>query len=123
MHTTDATQPFRDWTILQAPTRWERRRTVRLEEYTANLPSAFLGVAVAAMAVAMVLLLAGKTPESLFIALWTAPYLVLGLCNKLFKVSKLKQEYRGKVGGVLDTAAADRRRLPSVPSGERRTNL
>lgn len=90
MHTTDATQPFRDWTVVEAPTRPERRRTVRPDKHTANLPSAFLVAAVVAMGVAMVLLLSGKTPAGLFIALWAAPYLLLGVCDKLIKVGNLQ---------------------------------
>ena len=86
MHTTDATQPFRDWTFLEAPRRWERRMAVRLEEHSAKLPSnTFLVASVVAMGVAITLQLSGKTPESLFIGLWAVPYLLLGVCNKFVK--------------------------------------
>jgi hypothetical protein len=111
MRTTDATQPFRDWTVLEAPRRWERRMSVRLEEHTANLPSVVLGAAVMALGVAIVLLLSGTTPAGLFIALWAAPYLLLGICSKLVNAGHLEPGNQAKVGEMHDRApaATDRR--------------
>jgi hypothetical protein len=59
-----------------------------LEDQTAKLPSdLWLWAAFASMGVSLALQLKGKKEESLFIGQWAAPFLVLGVYNKLVKVS------------------------------------
>jgi len=59
-----------------------------IEDQTAKLPSdAFLWSALSAMGVALVLQLTGKKEESLFVGQWAAPFLILGVYNKLVKVA------------------------------------
>jgi hypothetical protein len=60
----------------------------RIEEQTAKLPSdTFLWAAVAAMGVSLVMQMSGKRHASLFLGQWAAPFLLLGVYNKLVKVS------------------------------------
>ncbi|WP_207425010.1 hypothetical protein [Pedobacter sp. SYSU D00535] len=58
-----------------------------IEEQTAKLPSdLFLWTAGAAIATSLVLQVIGKKPKSLFVGQWVAPFLLLGLYNKLVKL-------------------------------------
>ena len=58
-----------------------------IEEQTAKLPSdVFLWAALGSMAVSLALHIAGKKKESLFVGQWPAPFLLLGLYNKLVKL-------------------------------------
>ena len=58
-----------------------------IEGQTAKLPSdLFLWSALGAMGISLVLKIAGKKHEALFIGQWAAPVLILGLYNKLVKV-------------------------------------
>ncbi|RAU83360.1 hypothetical protein [Pontibacter arcticus] len=58
-----------------------------IEEYTAKLPSdLFLWAALGSMAVSATLKIMRKDDEALFVGQWPAPFLLLGLYNKLVKV-------------------------------------
>ncbi len=60
-----------------------------IEEQTAKIPSdVFLWAAFGSMAVSLALKLAGKKnkDDSLFIGQWAAPFLLLGVYNKLVKL-------------------------------------
>lgn len=58
-----------------------------IEEQTAKLPSdIFLWAAIGSMAVSLTLQIMGKKKESLFVGQWPAPFLLLGLYNKLVKL-------------------------------------
>jgi hypothetical protein len=71
-----------------------------IEKHTAKLPSdLFLWAAVASMGVSAGMKIAGKKDEALFIGQWAAPFLILGLYNKLVKVQghdKASQESEDK---------------------------
>ena len=99
MHPTDGTQPYRSLTTPDAT-----------PSGGVNLPSGtFLWAAMVAVSVALALALSGKTPESLFVGLWAAPYLLLGVCNRLVKVAgsdRSSVDRRNR-----DTSLPDRRRL------------
>jgi hypothetical protein len=59
-----------------------------IEEQTAKLPSdLFLWAAVGAIGVSAVLEFSGKTEKSRFVGQWVAPFLLLGIYNKLVKVA------------------------------------
>ena len=59
-----------------------------IEQQTAKLPSAlFLWAAVGAIGVSAILELTGNEEKSRFIGQWVAPFLLLGLYNKLVKVA------------------------------------
>ena len=58
-----------------------------IEEQTAKLPSdIFLWTALGCMAASLTLQILGKKHTSLFLGQWPAPFLILGLYNKLVKV-------------------------------------
>ncbi len=58
-----------------------------IEEQTAKLPSdLFLWAALASMGVSLTFQLMGKKHSSLFIGQWAAPFLLLGLYNKVVKL-------------------------------------
>lgn len=58
-----------------------------IEDQTAKLPSdIFLWAALGAMAASATLQILGKKETSLFVGQWPAPFLILGLYNKLVKL-------------------------------------
>jgi len=58
-----------------------------IEEQTAKLPSdTFLWAAVGAIGVSLLFQLTGHEHKSLFVGQWAAPFLLLGVYNKLVKV-------------------------------------
>jgi hypothetical protein len=58
-----------------------------IEEQTAKLPSdLFLWFALGAMAASATLKIAGKDETALFVGQWAAPFLLLGVYNKLVKL-------------------------------------
>jgi hypothetical protein len=67
--------------------RTEGKVAKAIEEQTSKLPSdIFLWAALASMGVSLALKIMGKKHESLFVGQWPAPFLILGLYNKLVKV-------------------------------------
>lgn len=59
-----------------------------IEEQTAKMPSdTFLWAAVASMVVSALLQFSEKKEASLFVGQWAAPFLLLGVYNKLVKVA------------------------------------
>lgn len=64
----------------------EGKVATAIEEQTAKIPSdVFLWAALGSMAVAAVLQCTTKKKESLFVGQWAAPFLLLGIYNKLVK--------------------------------------
>lgn len=64
----------------------EDQFTAMLESQTSNLPtSLFLGAAFASIAGSLALKLAGKDHQALFVGQWAAPFLLLGIYNKMVK--------------------------------------
>ncbi len=58
-----------------------------IESYTSKLPSdLFLWAALGSMAVSATLKIMKKDEEALFVGQWPAPFLLLGLYNKLVKL-------------------------------------
>ena len=58
-----------------------------IESQTAKLPSdVFLWCAVGAMGISLALQLAGKKSNGLFVGQWAAPFLLMGVYNKLVKI-------------------------------------
>jgi hypothetical protein len=74
----------------------EDQFTKSIERYTAAIPSsAFLTVAVAAMAVSLAAQLAGGGKWGNFIAQWAPTWLMIGLYNKMVKLEGHDQTDRG----------------------------
>ena len=66
----------------------EGRVARTIEDQTARLPSdIWLWAAFGSMGVSLALQLKGRRDESLFIGQWAAPFLLLGVYNKLVKVA------------------------------------
>jgi len=70
--------------------------TKTVEDYTAEIPSsAFLGVAVGAMALSLVCQMTGQGKWGNFIAQWVPTWLIIGVYNKLVKLEGHDQTDRG----------------------------
>lgn len=64
----------------------EDRFTGSIEKRTSKLPSsAYLGLAVGCMGVSALLKALGKDDWALFVGQWPAPFLIMGIYNKMVK--------------------------------------
>ncbi len=64
----------------------EDQVTASIEKYTSQIPSSiYLAAALGSMAVSVGYKIAKKTDMALFIGQWAAPFLILGLYNKMVK--------------------------------------
>jgi hypothetical protein len=69
------------------PERKEGPVAKAIESQTAKLPSdTFLWAAIGSMAASLTLKLMGKNHTALFVGQWAAPFLLLGVYNKIVKV-------------------------------------
>lgn len=65
----------------------EDQITAAMEKCTAQVPSSFyLGLALASMGVSLGFSLAKKPQTALFIGQWAAPFLLIGVYNKIVKL-------------------------------------
>lgn len=75
-------------TMQSAASRREGELTKDIENQTAKIPSdVFLYASLASMAVSLALKIAGKDHKALFVGQWAAPFLLMGIYNKIVKVS------------------------------------
>lgn len=64
----------------------EGRMTVAIEKQTAKIPSGvYLVAALSSMAASLILKCTKKKHAALFVGQWAAPFLIMGLYNKLVK--------------------------------------
>ena len=64
----------------------EGQTTALIESYTSKVPSGFyLGAAIASIAASVVFKVSKKDHAALFVGQWVAPFLILGLYNKMVK--------------------------------------
>lgn len=78
----------------------EDRFTKNIEKVTAAMPSsAYLGVAVGAMAVSLALQITGRGKWGNFLAQWVPTWLIIGVYNKLVKLEGHDQTDRGELAG------------------------
>ena len=64
----------------------EDQVTAAIEKYTSQVPSsAFLLLSISSMAASITFKIAGKDENALFVGQWAAPFLLLGLYNKMVK--------------------------------------
>jgi hypothetical protein len=64
----------------------EDQVTAAIEKYTSQVPSsAYLGLAIASIAASVTFKIAKKDHAALFVGQWVAPFLLLGIYNKLVK--------------------------------------
>ena len=78
--------------------------TKGIEKQTSRIPSdVFLWAALGSMAASLTLKITGKKHTALFVGQWAAPFLLLGLYNKVVKVAGHDQEHRDVSGSdVMD---------------------
>jgi hypothetical protein len=70
-----------------SPTGSEDQFTKSVEEYTASIPSsAYLGVAIGAMALSLMCQATGREKWGNFIAQWVPTWLIIGVYNKVVKL-------------------------------------
>jgi len=75
----------------------EGKVTKAIEKQTSKIPSdMFLAASLAAMAVSFTLKCMKKSHTALFVGQWAAPFLLLGLYNKLVKLEGHDQEDSGE---------------------------
>jgi hypothetical protein len=75
--------------------------TGAIESRTSQIPSsAYLGAALGSMAAAAILRMAGKKHASLFVGQWAAPFLLMGVYNKMVKQHGSDAESRDTVHAV-----------------------
>ena len=64
----------------------EDQVTAAIEKVTSQIPSSvYLGAAIASILGSMAFKVAKKQHEALFVGQWVAPFLILGLYNKMVK--------------------------------------
>jgi hypothetical protein len=74
----------------------EGKVATAIEEETAKLPSdLFLWAALGSMAASLTLKIMAKKHTALFVGQWAAPFLLLGIYNKLVKLEGHDQENKG----------------------------
>ncbi len=65
----------------------EDQVTAAIESYTSKVPSSiYLGAAIASIAASVTFKIARKDHAALFVGQWVAPFLILGLYNKMIKL-------------------------------------
>lgn len=74
----------------------EGKVATAIEEQTAKLPSdIFLWASLASMAASLTLKIMDRKHTALFVGQWAAPFLLLGIYNKLVKLEGHDQENKG----------------------------
>ncbi|MGA9586590.1 MAG: hypothetical protein WBQ95_14755 [Terracidiphilus sp.] len=82
----------------------EDQFTAAIEKTTSRIPtSAYLALALGAMAVSATLQAWNKKHESMFVGQWAAPFLLLGIYNKLVKQHG-SDGRRGRDAGYIGSA-------------------
>ena len=77
--------------------------TGAIESRTSQIPSAaYLGAALGSMAAAAILRMAGKKHASLFVGQWAAPFLLMGVYNKMVKQHGSDAESRQREAALAD---------------------
>ena len=65
----------------------EGQLTKAIEQYTSQIPSGFyLTLAFASIAGSLALQMSGRNRSALFVGQWVAPFMLMGLYNKLVKL-------------------------------------
>ena len=72
---------------VQAREHEEGQTTKLIEQYTSQFPSGFyLGMAFGSVGLSLLLKVRGKDTDAMFVGQWVAPFLLMGLYNKLVKL-------------------------------------
>ncbi len=82
---------------MESPQQTEDEFTKSIERYTAAIPSsAFLGVAIGAMALSLAFQFGGRGKWGNFIAQWVPTWLIIGMYNKMVKLEGHDRTDRGQ---------------------------
>ena len=74
----------------------EDQFTAAIEQYTSHVPSsAYLGLAIASILGSVSFQIAGRKHDALFVGQWVAPFLLLGIYNKMVKQHGSDAQTRG----------------------------
>ncbi len=74
----------------------EDQVTAAIEKFTSKVPSSiYLGAAIASILASVSFQAAGKKHEALFVGQWVAPFLILGLYNKMVKQHGSDATFKG----------------------------
>jgi hypothetical protein len=102
----------------------EDQFTAAIEKSTAKIPSsAYLALALGAMAISATLQAWNKKHESMFVGQWAAPFLLLGIYNKLVKQHGSdgrgwgREQREGRYSGSGETSFGSSERSYSQPAG------
>lgn len=88
----------------------EDQFTAAIEKTTSRIPtSAYLALALGAMAVSAGLQAWNKKHESMFVGQWAAPFLLLGIYNKLVKQHGSDGSGRGRDAGYIGSGERSHR--------------
>ncbi|WP_051199923.1 hypothetical protein [Flavobacterium subsaxonicum] len=81
----------------------EGKTAKAIEKQTAKIPSdVFLWAALGSMAVSAGLKIANQKHSALFVGQWAAPFLLLGIYNKLVKLEGSDQEDNHPISGYAE---------------------
>jgi len=95
----------------------EDQLTAAIEKTTSRIPSsAYLVLALGAMAVSAGLQAWNKKHESMFVGQWAAPFLLLGIYNKLVKQHGSDGRGRGRDAGYISGGESSYRSRESTYS-------
>jgi hypothetical protein len=95
----------------------EDQLTAAIEKTTSRIPSsAYLVLALGAMAVSAGLQAWNKKHESIFVGQWAAPFLLLGIYNKLVKQHGSDGRARGRDAGYIGDGESSYRSRESTYS-------
>lgn len=85
----------------------EDQVTSYLEQRTAQAPSSsWLGAAVCSMAASLLLKVSGKNHAALFVGQWAAPFLLIGIYNKMVKLHGSDASSGSTVSSAFDRSGA-----------------
>lgn len=85
----------------------EDQVTSYLEQRTAQAPSSsWLGAAVCSMIVSLGLKLSGKNHAALFVGQWAAPFLLMGIYNKMVKLHGSDASFESQISSAYDRSEA-----------------
>ncbi|MGC1424268.1 MAG: hypothetical protein WA354_21495 [Terracidiphilus sp.] len=88
----------------------EDQFTAAIEKSTSKIPtSTYLALALGAMAVSAALQAWNKKHESMFVGQWAAPFLLLGIYNKLVKQHGSDGSGRGRDAGYVGSGERSHR--------------
>ena len=100
---------------MESPRPTEDQFTKNIESYTAAIPStAYLAVAIGAMAISLVCEITGKGKWGNFIGQWVPTWLIIGLYNKLVKLEGHDRYDRGRQSESRITAADEANAARSI---------